>query len=84
MADLPARRERRDALPARWDRMREMEDVRQRTACSRTSSGAHPRARPGAAATRRDQERPIVTSADVRSIAAVISTISTHSRKEPT
>ncbi len=30
MADLPVRRERRDVLPARWDPLREMEDVRQR------------------------------------------------------
>jgi HSP20 family protein len=30
MADLPVRRERRDVLPARWDPVREMEDVRQR------------------------------------------------------
>ncbi len=30
MADVPARRERRDVLPARWDPLRELEDMRER------------------------------------------------------
>lgn len=30
MADLPVRRDRRDVLPARWDPLREMEELRER------------------------------------------------------
>lgn len=30
MANLPSRRERRDLVPARWDTLRELEDVRER------------------------------------------------------
>lgn len=30
MANLPSRRERRGVVPARWDTMRELEDVRER------------------------------------------------------